>query len=193
MSYELRTCWVRRNFPHACSRMTSVAFLSVRNSRKTGCRISASLVHSVNFTSPTSLGISHVVALSYFTFWSKGLLVGAQGPHRFIDRLQRRLVEAGADMPSIDPALIGLCRGPQALASQRTYATCAVSVTHDHRLLFMYRLELEPLARSLAREIEPCRALSDHVFFVRSPCLGELSLAELGDMLAVAQQRVVRQ
>jgi hypothetical protein len=42
-----------------------------------------------------------------FHFLVKGLLVGAQGLHRFIERLQRRLVEAGADMPSIDPALIG--------------------------------------------------------------------------------------
>src|SRR5262249_50540683 len=53
--------------PNGCSRMTSVAFLSVRSPRKTGCRISDSLVHSVNFTSPTSLGISHVVAFSSFT------------------------------------------------------------------------------------------------------------------------------
>src|SRR5437588_9111357 len=57
-----------------CSRMTSSAFLSVRSPRKAGCRISPSLVHSVNFTSPTSLGISHLVAFSSFTFWSKGFL-----------------------------------------------------------------------------------------------------------------------
>jgi len=37
-------------------------------------RISDSLVHSVNFTSPTSLGMSHVVAFSSFTLWSKGFL-----------------------------------------------------------------------------------------------------------------------
>jgi hypothetical protein len=53
---------------HACSRMTSMAFLSVRSPRKTGCRISDSLVHSENFTSPTSFGISHVVAASFLTF-----------------------------------------------------------------------------------------------------------------------------
>src|SRR6516165_1552113 len=59
----------------ACSRVTSSAFLSVRSPRKAGCRISPSRVHSVNFTSPTSLGISHVVSFSYFTFWSKGFLL----------------------------------------------------------------------------------------------------------------------
>ncbi len=35
------------------------------------------------------------------------LLFGAQGLHSFIKRLERRLVEAGADMPSVDPALLG--------------------------------------------------------------------------------------
>ena len=57
-----------RNFFHACSRMTSIAFLSVRSPRKAGCRISPSLVHSANLTSPTSFGRSHVVSFSYFTF-----------------------------------------------------------------------------------------------------------------------------
>src|SRR4029077_11200792 len=99
--------------------MTSSARLSVRSPRKTGCRISASLVHSVNFTSPTSFGISHVVAFSYFTFLIERLLVGAQGLHRPIEGLQRRLVEAGADMPSTS----SLCPGPQAPASQSTCAT----------------------------------------------------------------------
>jgi hypothetical protein len=61
-------------FSHACSRMVSSARLSVPSPRKTGCRISDLLVHSVNFTSPTSFGISHVVAFSEFTFWSKGFL-----------------------------------------------------------------------------------------------------------------------
>ena len=63
--------WVavqRRLLCHACSRTTSSAFLSVRSPRNTGCRISPSLVHSVNFTWPTSLGISQVVAFSFFTF-----------------------------------------------------------------------------------------------------------------------------
>jgi len=59
---------------HGCSRITSNTFLSLRSPRKAGCRISPSLVHSVNFTSPTSLGISQVVAFSSFTFWSKGFL-----------------------------------------------------------------------------------------------------------------------
>src|SRR6516225_3087791 len=59
---------------HGCSRITSNTFLSPRSPRKAGCRISPSLVHSVNFTSPTSLGISQVVAFSSFTFWSKGFL-----------------------------------------------------------------------------------------------------------------------
>src|SRR5215471_7466253 len=62
------------SFFHACSRTTSSAFLSVRSPTKAGCRISPSLVHSVNFISPTSLGVSHVVAFSCFTFWSKGFL-----------------------------------------------------------------------------------------------------------------------
>ena len=57
-----------RNFFHVCSRITSNTFLSLRSRRKAGCRISPSLVHSVNFTSPTSLGISQVVAFSSFTF-----------------------------------------------------------------------------------------------------------------------------
>ena len=39
-----------------------------------GCRIFDSLVHSLNFTSPTSLGISHVVAVLGLHFWSRGFL-----------------------------------------------------------------------------------------------------------------------
>jgi hypothetical protein len=64
---------------HACSRITSSAFLLVRSPRKAGCRISPSLVHSVNFTSATSFGISHVVSLSCFTFWSNGFLAASKG------------------------------------------------------------------------------------------------------------------
>src|SRR5215470_10251038 len=64
----------REYFFHGCSRITSDAFLSLRSPRKAGCRISPSLVHSVNFTSPTSLGMSHAVAFSSFTFWSIGFL-----------------------------------------------------------------------------------------------------------------------
>src|SRR5262245_24528137 len=39
-------------------------------------------------------------------FLVEGLLVGAQGLHFFIERFQRRLIEAGADMPGVDPALL---------------------------------------------------------------------------------------
>ncbi len=41
---------------------------AIKHICKTGCRISPSLVHSVNFTSHTSFGISHVVAVSCLTF-----------------------------------------------------------------------------------------------------------------------------
>jgi hypothetical protein len=40
----------------------------------------------------------------------EGLLVGAQRLHRFIERLERRLVKAGADMPSVTPTFIRLAR-----------------------------------------------------------------------------------
>src|SRR5262249_55694080 len=40
-------------------------------------------------------------------FLVERLLRGAQGLHCSIERLQRRLVEAGANMPGIDPALRG--------------------------------------------------------------------------------------
>src|SRR6516165_7152239 len=74
ISGATRPTGVNFKFFHGCSRITSDAFLSLRRPRKAGCRISPSLVHSVNFTSPTSLGMSHAVAFSSFTFWSIGFL-----------------------------------------------------------------------------------------------------------------------
>src|SRR6516225_231980 len=82
-------------------------------------------------------------------FLVERLLMGAQGLHRSIERLQRRPVEAGADVPGIDPALRGVvayCKHerPKVLARPARF-----SVTDDHYLLLMHGLKLEPLARSL--------------------------------------------
>src|SRR6516165_9158881 len=77
------------------------------------------------------------------------LLVGAQRLHCSIERLQRRLVEASADMPGIDPALLGIvtdCKHQRAKVLARP---ARLSVTDDHYLLLMHGLELEPLTRSL--------------------------------------------
>jgi hypothetical protein len=52
--YYLRTCFSR-------SRTTSLARLSARRPRYTGCRISPAMVHSVNFTSATKDGLTQVV------------------------------------------------------------------------------------------------------------------------------------
>ena len=159
--------------------------MSVGSPRKAGCRISSSLVHSVNFTSPTSLGINRgrVLVLHFFV---ERLLVGAQRLHRSIERLQHCLVETGADMPIVDPALRGLVAYCKYQRPEILARPARLGVTDDHHLLLMHGLELEPLPRSLAREIEPCRALSDHAFFVRSLCFGELASTKLGDVLAVA-------
>jgi hypothetical protein len=77
--YSLPVSRRTSNLSHACSRTTSTALLSARSPRKTGWRISESLVHSVNLTSPTSLGISHVVVFSSLTFSSKGFLSPRSG------------------------------------------------------------------------------------------------------------------
>ena len=89
---------------HACSRMTSRALLSVRSPRKAGCRISPSLVHSVNFTSPTSFGISHVVAFSSFTFWSKGFL--SRGNHYGCNAIPDQIPESARE--SVEAIKAGL-------------------------------------------------------------------------------------
>jgi hypothetical protein len=57
----------------------------------------------------------------------------------------------------------------------------------------VHGLELEPLARALTRVVKPRRALGDYTLLARLPRLGEFPLAELSDVLAVAQQRIVRQ
>src|SRR5262249_13218074 len=157
------------------------------------CRISPSLVHSVNFTWPTSLGVSQVVAFSSFTFWLKGFLVGAQGLHFSIKRFQRRLIEAGADMPGVDPAFLQSVAYRKHQRAEVLAVPVRLCVTDYHPLLVMYRLELEPLARSLARVVETRRALGNHALLMRALCLREFPLAELGNMLAVPQQRVARQ
>src|SRR4030065_2011606 len=61
------------------SLITSVAFLSVRSPRKTGWRISPLAVHSVNFTSPTSLGVIQVVFAASGTFSGTGFDVVMSG------------------------------------------------------------------------------------------------------------------
>ena len=91
--------------------------------------------------------MSHVVSFSYFTFLIKGLLVGVQRPHRPIDRFQRDLVEASADMPSVDQALLRFvahCKHQEAEVLARP---ARLSVTDYHHLLLVHGLELEPLAR----------------------------------------------
>ena len=68
-----------------------------------------------------------------------------------------------------------------------------LSVTDYHHLLLVHGLELEPLARPLSRVVKPRRALGDYALLVRLLRLGEFPLAELADVLAVAQQRIARQ
>src|ERR1700692_4739612 len=64
------------------SLITSVAFLSLRMPRKTGWRISPLVVHSVNFTSPTSLGDGHTQSRGGCAPIS-AMAAGAAGPmHR---------------------------------------------------------------------------------------------------------------
>jgi hypothetical protein len=90
----------------------------------------------------------HVLVLHFLVEW---LLVCAQRLHRSIERLERRVVEAGADMTGIDPALRGFvayCKHqrPKVLARP-----ARLRVIDNNHLLLMHSLELEPLARSLAR------------------------------------------
>src|SRR5437588_10243598 len=82
-------------------------------------------------------------------FLVERLLIGAQWLHRCIERLQRSLVEAGADMPRVHPTLLRIvayCKHQRAKVLARP---ARLSVTDDQRLLLMHGLELEPLARSL--------------------------------------------
>ena len=164
--------------------MTSSAFLSVRSPRKAGCRISVSLVHSVNFTSPTSFGGATWSRSRPSLFRRKASCRCAEA-HSFINRLQRRLVESSADMPSIGPAFLCFVAYRKHQRAKVLPRPARLLITDDHHLLLMHRLELQPLARSLARIIETRRALGDHAFFVRSLRLGELALTKFGDVLAV--------
>src|SRR6516225_7077214 len=60
------------------------------------------------------------------------------------------LGEAGADMPHVDPALLRVVAYGKHQGAEVLARPARLSVTDNHRLLLMYRLELEPLARSLA-------------------------------------------
>src|SRR5262249_28102116 len=64
----------RTHFPtlRGFSITTSIAFLSVRRPRNTGWRISPFDVHSVNFTSATSFGLTQVVLAASGTFSGTG-------------------------------------------------------------------------------------------------------------------------
>ena len=121
------------------------------------------------------------------------LLVGTQRLHHLIERLQRGLVESGADMPSIDPAFLCLMANSKYQRAKELARPTWFSVTDDDYLVLMHGLELQPLARSLARVVETRSAFGDYAFFVGSLRLGELALTELGDVLAVAKQGIARQ
>jgi hypothetical protein len=111
------------------------------------------------------------------------LLVGAQRLHRPIERLQCRLVESGADVPSMDPAFLCFVAYRKHQRAKVLSRPAWFSVTDDHYLLLMHSLELQPLARSLARIVETCSTLGDYALFASSLRLGELALATLGNVL----------
>jgi hypothetical protein len=77
-----------------------------------------------------------------FYFLIEGLLVGAQGLHRSLERLQSRLVEAGAHMPSIDPGLLRFVTYREYQRAEILAGPARLSVTDDHQLLLMDRFEL---------------------------------------------------
>src|SRR6516165_10231285 len=56
---------------------------------------------------------------------AEGLLASAQGLHFSIEGFQHRLVEAGADMPRVDPALLRFVAYGKCQRSRSTCATCA--------------------------------------------------------------------
>src|SRR5580704_15459681 len=129
-----------REIFHACSRMTSRALLSVRSPRKAGCPHLA-------FARPLSeLYLAHELGNKprgrslVLHFLVEGLLIGAQRLHRSIERLERCLVEAGADMPRIDSVLlrfVSYCKHQGAKVLSRSARR---SVTDDHDLLLMHSL-----------------------------------------------------
>jgi hypothetical protein len=90
-----------------------------------------------------------------FHFLVERLLVAAQGLHRSIERLERRLIEAGADMTFI--RLVAYRQHQRAKVLARS---ARLSVTDDYDLLLVHSLELEPLACSLARVVEPAARLA---------------------------------
>jgi hypothetical protein len=73
----------------------------------------------------------------------------------FIERLERRLIEAGADMTFI--RLVAYRQHQRAKVLARS---ARLSVTDDYDLLLVHSLELEPLACSLARVVEPAARLA---------------------------------
>src|SRR5688572_27955945 len=87
------------------SRTTSVAFLSVRKPRNTGWRISAPAVHSVNFTSATSLGLTQGGPTEVRDLLGDRLLIGDQRNELLVNRAQHLSVEACSGAPRIFPTL----------------------------------------------------------------------------------------
>src|SRR5262249_38616630 len=106
-------------------------------------------------------------------FLVEGLLVGAQELHFSLKRFQRRLIEAGAHMPGVDPAFLQSVASRKHQRAEVLPCPVRLCVTDYHPLLLIYRLELEPLARSLARVVETRRALGNHALLMRALCLSE--------------------
>jgi hypothetical protein len=91
---------------HACSRMTSVAFYVGAEPEKNGVPHLGLTRPLGEFTLADELRNKPRGGVFGLHLLVEGLLIGAQGLHFSINRLQSGLVEARADMPSIDPGLI---------------------------------------------------------------------------------------
>src|SRR5262249_45766311 len=96
-------------------------------------------------------------------------------------------------MTSIDPSLLLFVAYRKHQRAEVLSRPAWLGATDDHYLLFMHGLEFQPLARSLARVVEPRCALGDYTLFVVSLRPGELAPTKLSDVLAVAQQRIAPQ
>ena len=89
-------------------------------------------------------------------------------------------------MPNIIPTFLCFVAYRKHERAKVLARSTRLGVPDDHHLLLMHGLELESLARSLARVVESRCPLGDHSLFLGALCFGKFASTKFSGVLAVA-------
>ena len=140
------------------SRTTFVAGLSPRIPTNAGWRICPSLVHSVNFTSQTSFGLTQVVDLLVRYRLAEWLFWTHQRFEPCVEALEACGAKTGSGVADVAPSMPLAQRQHQ--CAEMLARSPRSSESDDHHFLAPRRLDLHPIARAPAGMVAALRPLA---------------------------------